>query len=550
MPWTGEHAGCHDSLTAESLRTTTPRAVPGDTVTVARVRRPLVIFALAAAVGLAWSFAVPLFSQPDERADVIRSYAAVRGELVGPGLTAQQRALWKTETQGLERPKASSVVRVRSSEALASSEYYRPCFARLPEMTPADCPQLSNSTHEVESWTWQGRSPPLVHLALGVVTFFRQDSAAVYVMRLVAALICAALIAMAAVALRKVGRFATIGLLIALTPMLLFLAGGATPSGVEVAAATAVWASLVLLLTSDDATDRALDRFGIASVLLILARPVGLLWFVLIMAICALWSGTPSRLMRFRRARAWAIGIGVVSLLAACWLVYAQTLSTNHNTNEGRHIALLHAAKATVDQTGMFMHQMLGAFDGDRAAFVPRITIGVWIACIGLLLFFLRRVRTREVLAFLAVIGCVVSIPVVLQSFSAAGAWNWWRGRYTLPLAVGLPIVIGATLARRGRNPSRLAAFGIPAALVVGHVAAFWIMLQRYTAGADASWWFFDEIRWHPPLFSSLVWISLYAVAVAALQFAIVSSRRSRQTPAAMTIASVTNPARSPMRTP
>jgi Predicted membrane protein (DUF2142) len=497
------------------------------------VRRTPAIWVLTSCVGALWALAIPPYAQPDERAHVIRAYAAARGHLVGAELDARTRAEWYAQTRGRVRPKTSSLVSVRTPMAFASAQQYRSCFARRRRVTPAECPQLSASTREVDGFTWQGRSPPMVHLVLGTATFFRLDTVAMYVMRVMSAVLCAALVAMAAVSVRRVGRAASAGLLVALTPMGLGLFGSATPSGIEIAAGIATWASLCALLSRVDVTDAAIDRAGVASLLLILARPIGLVWLAIIVMLTVLWSGDPRWLLGVRRARAWAAALGVAAISAIGWLLYAQTLSTAHNTNGGVDIPRWDAFVRTFDQTGLFYRQMIGVFDSDRTTFAPPVTIALWTAGIVVLfglVFMSRRLRVGHVLAIFALVACVVLIPVALQGSSARGAWNWWRGRYTLPLAAGLPILIGATIAQQRLRLLRRSAYVIAGALVVAHVAAFWVVLRRYTAGADRSWSFFEDIRWHPPL-NAAVLVVLYAVSIAALYVVVAFGNGWREEP-------------------
>ncbi|HTL86683.1 MAG TPA: DUF2142 domain-containing protein, partial [Acidimicrobiia bacterium] len=470
----------------------------------------------------------PPFSQPDELAHARRAYAAVRGDLIGRALTSSDvaqydRALHQRQRLGWDSlPKLSSLEMVRSPQVFASGDSMRACLAERAEITPADCPRLSSRTNDVPTWTWQDRSPPLVHLILGTVTLAIHNVTATYLMRVLAALLCAALLTIAWASLIAVGGIARFGLLVALTPMALFLTGGATPNGIEVAAAAAVWSSATALILASPVrrTRAAIDRFGTASLVLILARPISLIWFVLIVSLSAIWGGRQAlTVLRIPRVRVWMCALGTVAAIAIGWLLHAQTLSTDHNTNGGKPFTAAHAARHTLAKTAYYARQMTGVFDSDRRVFLSHIGSIVWATALVavVVLAIVRRLAVRQLLVLAAIVVATILIPVVLQTLSRTGAWDWWRGRYALPIAMGVPLLAAIGIAKNERGASRswMAVGVIPLACV--QVSAFWLVLRRYTSGVNHSWWFFSAVRWRPPLLAPALLILAYAIAVAAL---------------------------------
>jgi hypothetical protein len=106
----------------------------------------------------------------------------------------------------------------------------------------------------------------------------------------------------------------------------------------------------------------------------------------------------------------------------------------------------------------------------------------------------------------------------VLEFIEARKFGFGWQGRYTLPLAVGLPILCGFALAqdadripRRGRI---VLVLGI--GFVVAHFLAFWQNLRRYTVGDDGSLLFWRDADWSPP-FPSLFLLTAYLLLLVAL---------------------------------
>jgi hypothetical protein len=108
-------------------------------------------------------------------------------------------------------------------------------------------------------------------------------------------------------------------------------------------------------------------------------------------------------------------------------------------------------------------------------------------------------------------------LPIVLEARSASTAGFFWQGRYTLPLAVGVPILAAFAFAGR-RWSSRVAtrvAWIAGIALGASQVLAFIQALHRYTVGTRHKFDFFASTPWEPPLPALLLTV-VFVVAVAA----------------------------------
>jgi hypothetical protein len=107
-----------------------------------------------------------------------------------------------------------------------------------------------------------------------------------------------------------------------------------------------------------------------------------------------------------------------------------------------------------------------------------------------------RRSRPRAaVVAALVAVGVLV-VPVVLEARSISEVGYFWQGRYTLPLAVGVPLVLAAgSRSRAGRPLLVLLLTALAACHLVGYVVA----LGRYTVGQGNGLGLVDE-QWAPPL--------------------------------------------------
>ena len=87
--------------------------------------------------------------------------------------------------------------------------------------------------------SYQARYPPLYFAVVGLPSYFRGSSVDIYLMRLVSALLSAIFLALAltAAVVYSTNRAMVVGLVVAATPMVFFLAGVVNPSGLEISSA-------------------------------------------------------------------------------------------------------------------------------------------------------------------------------------------------------------------------------------------------------------------------------------------------------------------------
>jgi hypothetical protein len=116
-------------------------------------------------------------------------------------------------------------------------------------------------------------------------------------------------------------------------------------------------------------------------------------------------------------------------------------------------------------------------------------------------------------------LAVVVIVPIVIESaaYGDAGGLSW-QGRYTLPIAVGVPILAAFALAttERGRQlVSRRFLLVTGVVLAVAQAFAFAQNLRRYTVGYDGAVQFWKHPDWTPPV-SPLLLTILYLVVIGA----------------------------------
>jgi hypothetical protein len=159
----------------------------------------------------------------------------------------------------------------------------------------------------------------------------------------------------------------------------------------------------------------------------------------------------------------------------------------------------------------------------------PALTWVPWIAAVGFVfLLGVMWARRRDVVILIALLIAVIAVPALLESarYEDSGGY-FWQGRYTLPLAVGIPILATIALAstERGRQlATRRFMFAIGAVVCVAHVLAFAQNLRRYTVGYDGEVQYWKHPAWSPPVSSLLLTIAYTIVVIGFVWWVFTSS--------------------------
>jgi hypothetical protein len=341
---------------------------------------------------------------------------------------------------------------------------------------------------------------------------FKAAAEQMYAMRLASVLLMAGLLASAFETIWGLGysRMASFGVLLALTPQVLFVTGAINPSAMETSAAMALWVSGIALAraTPAELSNRLIARTAIAAILLVLARHISPLWLGLIGFTLLLLTGRSTlRAIAARRAAwIWAAGLATALAAAVAWIVVRDPFSTAHSIYPAGGFTTAQILTHNVNAIWWHYGAMIGLFGWSEVP-VPNVTLFLWTAMLGLIVFvaiaYARSARSVFVLG--VVFATSVLAPFVIDSASAMvnGVGFTWQGRYGLPYAVGVPILAGLLVERSsiaGFLDRRRVLLVLGAALVVAHTFAFWQMLRRYTVGLAGPLVFWVEPRWTPPL--------------------------------------------------
>jgi predicted membrane protein DUF2142 len=492
-------------------------ALEADAVTAANRarRRWWVMFALLASLGALWALATPLFASADEPSHAVRAWSLVHGDILGDTFGSADRP---------PNPFASFVPNLPDyGLSVTSPTAYRnygnvSCVAFSPNK-PADCVALGRGDGTARTLTYTGRYFPAYYVVVGAPTLVTPPGAfQIYLMRVAGVLLCAALLASAVTAAHERGGLAAAGVVVAITPMALFFAASINPSGLEVAAGIAVWASGALLVANareGRVEGRAIDRFGIAAIALATTRPLSPVWLAVAVAVLALVAGRAGlrALWQSARCRTWgAIVIGATAIHLA-WNVYAEAYDSRHYV--GHPVELPGAAilRTSFGKSDELLRQMVGVF-GWLDTPAPNATFLIWLlavgALVGLAVVFASR---RWLVAMLAAFAATAVLPPLLEASQARDVGFQWQGRYTLPLAVGIPVLAAFSVPAGAPLVRRRIGIGLTVALSLASWLAYAQALRRYAVGANGTLLFFKGAAWTPPIASVVLLVAYLAAA-------------------------------------
>jgi hypothetical protein len=418
-------------------------------------------FAAFLLIAAGWALVTPLDQAPDEADHVYRAAAVVRGE-VFPHLVTYDHG-------------TGAIVNV--PVGLMRPAYPGPC-GKFPRTS---CSFASAPPGQVTVVTGEGRMFPFYYALAGWPSLLFPDRTGWYLMRLDSAVLCALMLATAAFVVMSLPRRPVVlaaALLVGLTPDALSLTGVVNSSALETAAALCYWAVLLALIHGNSALSRRFLVFvGVAAtIVLSLTREYDWLWAALAMAL-VLATASVQQWRSFLRsgvARAMLLVIAVSAAVTEIWsLRFKSYVVFPVHSMPG---TLAGALRASVKQDLTLLRETLGYLSWDTVP-PPAVAEVCWILAVAAVVVMGFAVSRRSGLVVAAGVAMVVVIPYLI---TVAGALHPtmgpWLGRYTLPLAVGVPL-LAVACSRPAYAERRLA---VVAACVVllfvlgGQVAVYW----------------------------------------------------------------------------
>ena len=431
----------------------------------------------------AWSYATPIGAAPDEPAHIAQAVAIVRGQFAEP-----------THQTGLGKL-ANVRVPGWAAHSLAPCLLYSDLFTHPSQSgVVLACPTtLSAATKPVNVQIQFSNAPPLYYLVVGIPSLFLSGSSALYAMRVVSGLFNAALVALGISLLTRYypRRIPLFGVLIALSPMVLFLMSVVNSSGLEISSGFATWCG-ALCIVEHPQPPRALAIWtAVAAVVLILCRPTSPLDVAIIAVVTALLIGRQGLRQRLNQSLVplWT-PVLVAAIVAGGFLVL---FGPPHPTGPPpvHPAGLLSNIWTNIRLSGGWLRQDIGDF-GWLDTSVPTWVVVVWTSCVGGLtvLALTLSAPCRRALPVLALL--MLAMPQVLFAPQMDTVNEYWQGRYWLPVLIGFPLVASTFKWRSRRDgegrtrrqwiaPALLLGLGL--VLLAAQIASFTRELTRYEVG-------------------------------------------------------------------
>jgi hypothetical protein len=452
---------------------------------------------------------MPLFSAPDEQWHMVNAQGYAHGDVTNPFVT--------------------DGIPVDAGK----------CYQFLPSVS-ADCMDLTWGLPGTEIVSRATDYPPASHLVAALPALFVDGLAGAYVMRVWMALVTAGLFAWAGAVLLRVApsrRLALTGLLLSATPMVAFMSGAVSPSGIT-AASACLFSAGAVYVNRAGACRSGVAATAIGLALLVASRRDGLLWAAVLGVAFAPMTWRPftdgwRRLTR--KARAYTIaGTLITTVLAGPRLVeYGVNFVRRHDINWSH--ARLEARGALMDMN--YIKDLIGRFGW----LDTRLHQSHYLAAMLIVLLFVIAAwigaRGDQRWAIGVATTAVLVAPIAVGLFRSP----YMQGRYLFPVWCGAMVASSAVAL-----PNRLSVHvrrGAPlmwGAWCVVHVVAWYVTLRRHTVGSEGPIAVWDWHRWEPEILglTGSLFAATCAVAVAGASVARLASTADREHETATSILS------------
>lgn len=452
---------------------------------------------------ISWAVANSPGSTPDEPAHLVKALGAASGQWTG----READYPVTPEFGPAQLPWINSVTRSFSVPRSATFGTIATCNAFRPEQPSTCIPEQAAERDEPglsREKTHVGSYQPAPYVPIGLAARAAPGtelSPAVIAGRLVVALLATGLLALAAASLWSAAwrSWSFLGMLAGVTPMVVFLGGSLSPNGLEVAGGVAMAAGAIRVARNASPPRAAWLALGVGGTVMALSRSTGPIWaaamLLLVLSLCGI-RGSVSRVRTAGIVGMASLGAIVVGSAATFVWDYAFLPSPPRSPQPGRLLeAFAHLPE--------LLRQSIGVFGWLDTA-MPALAYTAWrvmlVVLIGLaLLVGSRRERLVLLGASAAVVGATLAVALAAVFPTGFGT----QARYTLPIAVAVPLLAGEIVARRrhrldGVLPRRLPiAFAASAALV--HFVGWYANGRRHGVGIEGPLLFIGQGEWSPP---------------------------------------------------
>lgn len=476
----------------------------------------LIAFALSFVVLAAWSVASPHMASPDEPAHAVKAAATVRGQFHA------DETQYRAGRGDFQVPE------------LFAQAWSQPCYAFHPDVTAGCSPQVTGELDKIVAATSHvARYNPIYYAWIGIPTLFPLSEHTFTAMRLMSALLNAALVGLTFAVLVRLRRplLPIAGTLAALTPMTFFIGGSMTPQGPEVFGSMLTAVALLAIVFDPRGALLAQRAWMLlaGATFFVLARglsPAYLAFTVVVVILVAPSLATVGSVIKDRRFRWPLILCASVSVAALAYTLSSGSLALGV-VYPDPSLTARDVVVGMLRNTDYYLEQILGVF-GWGDTHLPMwllILVGGVAVFVGVFGLALGGARGRLVL--FGILAASIVVPILAQVMSYKDSGMVWQGKYVLPIAMLAPLVAGFLAERQEAVSFALGSRLLRVlACVFGayETIAIVVNIHRYINGANGPWLELVPGAWHP---TAPAWLTVLLVATACVGATVAIARFS-----------------------
>ncbi len=469
-------------------------------------------------LGTAWLFSTPPGSAPDEPVQYLRALGIGEGQLVGPREPLSPSDIANLRAGGWRGAQQAWIDHDRRGVVVPAllSPPGQPCTNNLYD-TRGSCTEVS----------YTGDYYPLAYLlpAVGISRSHKWETA-LFLSRVGSLIQVLIFFVLAVILTAPRPRWRLVGLLAAMTPMVLFVGSVMNPNGLEIAANLAFLAALLRLRREPAGLPGWAWVSLIASgAVTVLAWQLGPLFVAVDLVVWAVLMGVGGlRALYASRAPQVLGGAAIMVAAVALFVAWGGAAGALHSTVT--FASPINAVHAGLRQLGPALIGAVGNFGTLNVPLPGPMIRGWWLAVIVLfgLGIWLGKRRERGALVLAAALG--LAFPVVFFAFSYGQSGFGIQGRYILPILAVTPMLAGDVIegARRRLDEVHLAALWrvCLVAFALFQLAAWWINAHHYAPSGLLG----GPGLWNPPL-GWRFWLVVAVLGAAAIGVGAAAARSS-----------------------
>ncbi len=438
----------------------------------------------------AWVVATQPFGGPDEPSHYLRALSIVNGKLIGPkvpypgrGMSAAQLAFANHDTTAVLVPTP------------ARAPYEGTCGATGQPLLHGSCLMPDPN----------GNFPPLAYL-LPAAALSTTHSAQVglWRMRIVSVVPALAFLLLAVLLLWDGTAWSVLGLLLSVSPMVLYTGSLLNPSGLQITACLAFAAAALRIARAPGSSPPWVwPAAALSGAVAILAGPIGLELVLFVLVVAGFVVG-PRGIREVRtRTRPRTLALTVLTLGVAGLIAVIYTRIAGFSTTIG-FTPILTGLKQGFDQLPWVLHDAVGSFATHNLP-LPIAAEWIWlILALGLVAAAvgIGNRRDRALVAFTVLLS--FAFPVLFYAWVDRFSGFTLQGREILPVLMVIPLVAGEVVNRKRARIAEKPAAKLMLGSAVAAIGAFQIYAWWYdvahVTGARGALDFYNHAIYIAPL--------------------------------------------------